>query len=65
MRAAPTHEIAAQAVVDVAAWDVTTSKASGGGDMWVGASGARRKWQLFMKSPSERQGCESTRTVWS
>jgi hypothetical protein len=27
-------------VVDVAALDVTTTKASGGGDVWVGASGA-------------------------
>jgi hypothetical protein len=46
-QAAPTHELAAQAVLHVAALDVRTSKASGGGDVWVGASGARRKWQLF------------------
>jgi hypothetical protein len=39
MRAAAAEAIAAHGVVDVAALEVTTTKASGGGDVWVGASG--------------------------
>jgi hypothetical protein len=37
-RAAAVEGIAAHGVVDVAALDVTTTKASGGGDVRVGAS---------------------------
>jgi hypothetical protein len=39
MQVAPAQAIAAHGVVDIAALDVTTAKAGGGGDMWVGASG--------------------------
>jgi hypothetical protein len=33
--------MATRGVVDIAALDVTPTKTSGGGDMWVGASGAK------------------------
>jgi hypothetical protein len=42
-RAAPAQAIAAHGVVDIAALDVMTTKASGGGDVRVGASGAESK----------------------
>jgi hypothetical protein len=41
MRAAPAQAMAAHGVVDIAALDVMTTKTSGGGDMWVGASSAK------------------------
>jgi hypothetical protein len=40
-RAAAAEAIAAHGVVDVTALDVSTTKASGGRDVWVGASGAK------------------------
>jgi hypothetical protein len=57
---APTQTIATHGGVDVAALDVTTIEASGGGDMWVGAGSARWKGQPLMKSLSERQRYELT-----
>jgi hypothetical protein len=54
-RAAAAEAIAAHGVVDIAALDVTTTKASSSGDM--------RQWQPLMKSPSERQRYGMTGTV--
>jgi hypothetical protein len=40
-RAAPTQVIAPHGVVDGTALDVRNAELGGGGDMWVGASGAK------------------------
>jgi hypothetical protein len=39
--AAPAQEIATDGMVDIAAVDLMTAKAGGGGDMWVGANGTK------------------------
>jgi hypothetical protein len=46
MRAAPALTIAAHGVVDIAALYVTTTKASGGGGVRVGATGAKACYAL-------------------
>jgi hypothetical protein len=62
-RASAAEAIADHGVVDVAALDVTSTKAGGGGDMRVGASCAMAEVETVDKSPSERQRYRVTGTV--
>jgi hypothetical protein len=57
-RAAAAEAIAAHGVVDVAALDMTTAKASGRGDVGVGASQRHAGWQNFVTQPQKTEDLE-------